>query len=47
MSSSLSGKRGHFYVVLKIEIWRGSAGGIGKSISAKIRIYIHASRFQS
>ena len=34
-------------VVLKLEIWHGSAGRIGKSISAKIRIYTNASRFQS
>ena len=27
---------GHFYVVLKLEIWRGSAGRICKSISAKL-----------
>ena len=27
---------GHFKVVLKLEIWSGSAGKIGKSISAKI-----------
>ena len=27
---------GHFYVVLKLEIWRESAGRIGKSISAKL-----------
>ena len=35
-SLSLSGTLGHFYVhviVLKLEIWHGSAGRIGKSIS--------------
>ena len=36
------------YVVgVKLEIWSGNPGRIGKSISAKIRIYINASRFQS
>ena len=44
---SLSSMLGHFYVVLKLEIWRGSAGRIGKSISAKIGIYTNASHFQS
>ena len=37
---------GHFEVALKFAIWCGIAGRIGKSISAKIRIYTNASRFQ-
>ena len=40
-------RSGTLYVVLKLEIRRGSAGRIGKSISAKFRIYTNASRFQS
>ena len=38
-SLSSSGTVGHFFVVLKLQISRGSARRVGKSISAKIRIY--------
>ena len=47
MSLCLSGMLKHFNVILKLEIWRKSAGRIGKSVSAQIRIYTNASHFQS
>ena len=37
---------GHLYIVLKLEIRRGSAGRIGKSSSAKVRIYTNACVFR-
>ena len=43
---SYCGTHGHFYVVLKLAIWCGSAKDC-KSISAKIKIYTNASCFQS